>query len=123
MAKAFRSMWPQESVHDEEGYLSGLAAFLMTLPSQQAKGLLNPTGFVVHHKFPPTIAEIHAWTKRFQPRRDYNHGPNFTRERLEREAYHRRIEGPPPKPEKTADEKAAMIDKLIGTQWRGKTFT
>lgn len=82
-------MWPQ-GVHSDEGYLSGVAQFFMSLPRWQVDAICNPTGdFMKHYKFPPSIAEIDEWTRpvehvnKFEPPpREYNPGPNFTRQRL-----------------------------------------
>ena len=76
-------MWPQASVHSEEEYLLGLAKFFTSLPRWQVDAICNPTaGFITLHKFPPSIAEIHEWTK---PRETPDlrsappfPGPNFT---------------------------------------------
>jgi hypothetical protein len=89
-ARRFRGMWPQ-GIHSEEGYLAGLAQFFMTLPRSQVDAICNPTaGFITLHKFPPTIAEIHEWTKPHEPA-DLSSAPpfpgrNFTQERLAEEA-------------------------------------
>jgi hypothetical protein len=92
-ARRFRGMWPQGNVHSEEGYLAGIAQFFTALPRWQVDAICNPTGgFMSIHKFPPSIAEIHEWTKppekpenKFLPKYEYNPGPNFTQERLRRE--------------------------------------
>lgn len=112
-ARAFRGMWPQP-VADEQAYLSGLAQLFSTMERRQVDAISDPrSGFPSIHKFPPSIAEIQEWispVNKFTPAEPTVHyGPNFTQERLSKEA-RGEIEGP----KLTLEERKAIVVNILG---------
>lgn len=116
-ARAFRGMWPQP-VADEKGYLVALAQIFAFKPREQIEAICRPSsGFTRIHKFPPSLADIQEWISprnKFEPAEpEYSPGPNFTQERLAREADTARLQGPAePEEVRLAKRKAFVIREL-----------
>jgi hypothetical protein len=94
----------------EETYVAAVMELLETYPLNDIRRFMDlRTGIVSRHKFLPSLAEIVDFiegpaihkhsdgTMRRYPER-FNHGPNFTQQRLVREA-ERAKQGLPPEPE------------------------